>query len=411
MKKPNLMWFSHFIPYPPVGGCFQRSYNLIKEASRNFNIFLVACRHKTTTHPECNLDESKNKLLDICREVSFVDISGRTSGNIPYFLAIINLLRPRSMTLDLFNSAKIKKTLSALIQKQPFDLVHFDTISLAVYHDFFPDIPRVLNHHGPESYMIRRRIANEKNYLYRLFFQYEYMKLKRDEKIYCPRFQLNTVVSAYDKDILGEAIPGVTFKVIENGVDVDFFYHLYDNKKVNRRIIFAGRLDQYSNKDAVLNFCQKYWPLLKSRVENIKFTIIGINPPQELIALARQDSQIELKGFQKDVRPLFATASAHICPIRDGGGTRIKILDALSMGMPIISTEIGCEGIDVTPGKDILIANSPEQFLFQIARVFSDENLRERLSMNARSTAVEKYSWGNIGSKMNQYYNSLVAAR
>src|SRR3989337_1087524 len=124
--------------------------------------------------------------------------------------------------------------------------------------------------------------------------------------------------------------------------------------------------------------------------------------------MAINDQRIEVLGYVDDVRPYFAGSTISICPIRDGGGTRLKILDAMAMGMPIISTTIGCEGIDVSPGTDVLIANTPEEFVYNIGRLNNDLALRNNLSNNARKKVENKYSWNIIGQKLNKYYHDSV---
>jgi glycosyltransferase involved in cell wall biosynthesis len=255
--------------------------------------------------------------------------------------------------------------------------------------------------------MIRRRAINEPNLFKKLYLLVESYKLRKYEERNCNKFNMNITVSEDDKLMLKKTSPLSRIEVVENGVDVDLFKKKINHNNTNR-LIFAGRMDQYSNVDAIMQFCRNVWPLVKEKFPEMRFSVIGNNPPQKLLDMARDDERIEVLGYVDDVRPYFAGATISICPIRDGGGTRLKILDAMAMGMPIISTTIGCEGIDVSPGKNVLIADTPEEIVNSIGKLINDDMLREKLSNYARITVENKYSWNIIGQKLNKYYNDSV---
>ena len=400
----KILWLSHFVPYPPIGGCFQRSYNLIREAASKNEIYLIALRNKEMTHPDCDLNTAEKELKKICREVIFVDISSNNSKLGFYAAALKSLFTTDPMSVNIFKSREMHYAIKKLSRKVRFQLVHFDTISMAEYIDDFENVPKMMNHHGVESFMIRRRAENDSNIMNKLYLMLEGYKLEKYEIKYCPQFKVNLTVSDLDKKMLERITKVNNFEVIENGVDVDYFHAVFENVK-NKNIIFAGRLDQYSNRESLLHFMESVWPLLKNKYPDLRFTIIGNNPPSKLVEMARGDENIDLLGYVKDVRPHFAKAAISVCPIRDGGGTRIKILDALAMGMPIVSTTIGCEGIEIHPETDILIADTPGEFVEKVDRIFTDPDAGRKLSENARRTAEEKYSWKALGVKLNEIYS------
>ena len=407
MAGLNILWISHFVPYPPKGGCFQRSYNLIKEVSKNNNVYLIALRHKDkTTHPEAETIKAQSELEKLCKKVIIIDVFSFSGLNY-YFMALKSIFSINPFSVNLFKSKYLGNVITKLANDIKFDVSHYDTISLCEYMDHSGSVPKILNHHGVESFMIRRRVNTERNIIKKLYLLIESYKLHKYEERNCHRFFMNITVSEDDKLMLKKISPVSRFEVVENGVDVDFFKQKDDHKNTNR-LIFAGRMDQYSNVDAIMQFCRNVWPLVKEKLPEMRFSIIGNNPPQKLREMAINDQRIEVLGYVDDVRPYFAGATISICPIRDGGGTRLKILDAMAMGMPIISTTIGCEGIDVSPGKDVLIANTPEEFVCNIGRLIDDDMLRGKLSNNARKTAENKYSWNIIGQKLNKFYHDSV---
>jgi len=401
----NILWISHFIPYPPKGGCFQRSFNLIKEVGKRHDVYLVAFRHKEKTHPAGEAGKAETELGKYCRQVHFLDITSRTGGWRIYKTALESLFTKDPFSVSVYKSAGMHRLIRNLVSEVSFDIAHYDTIGLAEYLDDTGNVPKVMTHHGAESFMMRRRIGNEKSMFGRIFFSIEAGKLERYERSRCPRFDMNIVMSELDRGIMRKIAGNATFEIVENGVDVDYFTQIEIGDRKN--LIFAGRLDQYSNRDAILWFIEKVWPRVRAMHADATLHVIGMNPPDKLRVISGRDESVKLHGYVDDVRTYFANSMISICPIRDGGGTRIKILDGLAQGIPIVSTSIGCEGIDVTPGKDILVADTDEEFMQQIQRIFDDDKLRNTISDNARKTAENVYSWQIIGTKLIRYYEKL----
>jgi len=169
-------------------------------------------------------------------------------------------------------------------------------------------------------------------------------------------------------------------------------------------LLFCGGLDWYPNADAMVYFFEQIWPPLLARLPDLRVVVVGRRPPSWLTDLAKRDGRIQVTGFVDDVRPYFEQATVYVCPIRIGGGTRLKILDALAMGMPLIGTTFACSGISVGHEREVLLADTPEEFARQVQRALSDENLRARLALSGRAVVCEKYSWSVIGDSLSEAY-------
>lgn len=408
-RRLRILWISHFVPYPPKGGCFQRSYNLIKRVGAEHDVWLVALRHKAATHPAAEIANAREELLKHCREVHVIDVSGGTSGAGMVVKALGSIATLTPFNVSVYANGNARRLIRQLSARVPFDVAHFDTVGLAQYLPDVGDIATVMTHHGAESHMIRRRIAREPSPIKKAFFAFEWLTLRQYERQHCPRFDANVVMSADDGRLMRDAAPAADFTPVDNGVDTTFFTPVPRHGR--RVMVFAGRLDQYSNRDGILFFVKDAWPGIRDRYPDVVFHIIGSNPPDALRELAASDSRVKVHGFVPDVRPYFQEASVAICPLRDGGGTRIKVLDALAQGIPIVATTVACEGIDVTPGTDVLIADSGPAFVEQIGRVFDDAGLRHSLASRARSLAESRYSWDSLSGKLMDVYRSVVAAR
>jgi polysaccharide biosynthesis protein PslH len=404
MRRLRILWLSHFVPFPPKGGCFQRSYNLITRVAAQHDVHLVAMKHKRGTHPEDETRLARTELLRHCATVDILDISDSTRTVNLALRGLKSLLTGSALTVEIFRSTPFRTKVRQVMRDFAIDAVHLDTISLAQYLDEVDAVPTVMTHHGAESFMIHRRVRLERNPIMKLFFLAEWRALRRYEQQVCPRVALNAVVSAADQDILAAIAPASRFVVIENGVDVDYFKPM--SPTAGRSLIFAGRLDQYSNRASILFFVREIWPLVRRDYPDAVIHILGSNPPEALMAAARIDPAIRVHGFVPDVRPFFRDASVVVCPIRDGGGTRIKVLDALAQGMPIVSTTIGCEGIEAVPGRDVLVADTPAEFAKHIARIFEDPELRLSLARNGRALAEQVYSWDRIATNLVRAYDA-----
>lgn len=231
------------------------------------------------------------------------------------------------------------------------------------------------------------------------------MKTRAYEKIMVPKFDVNVAVSDLDMVNFEMRIPDAKFNVITNGSDPEYF--IPSSEPEEQSLIFVGGLSWYPNRDAMIHFCRRIYPLVKSRVPNIRLDIIGRSPGHELQRLAHEDSSIILHGFVDDIRGHMANAAVYIVPIRVGGGTRLKILDAFAAGKALVSTAVGCEGLNVTDGKDILIAESHREFADKVINLLENTSMRKELGKNARLLIENNYSWEILGRKLNRIYEEI----
>ena len=403
----KILWFSHILPYPPKGGVMQRSYNLIKEVAKENEVYLFAFNQKAWLPTKEDIIKAKKEFKRFCKKVEVFALPSDKSKFAWHKLVIKSFLSKDGYTINWTKSNETQKAINEFLSKNSVDIIHCDTIGLAEYIKDVKGIPQVLNHHNVESHMMLRRAKKEKNPLKKLYLYIEGIKLRKYEKQVCPDFDMNLVVSELDKERLLNIAPNSKVEVIPNGVDINYFKP-QGNKYLKHNLIFAASLDWYPNEDAVIFFVQKIWPVLKRKNQNITFTITGRNPRNRIRKIASTDSNINVTGYVEDVRPFIDKAEVYICPIRDGGGTKLKLLDAMSMGKAIVTTSIGTEGLEVIHEKHVLIADDPKIFASQILLLFNNPALRKYLAQNARQLVEEKYSWKIIGKKLNNVYFSLA---
>jgi glycosyltransferase involved in cell wall biosynthesis len=294
---------------------------------------------------------------------------------------------------------------SDLISKNQFDVIVTEFEGNAELLPSCPIPPAVLSVHNIQSQLfIRSRTIIPGNWEDRLFYLPELLKIISYEKKNYRRYQLAITVSENDRKYLRKRCKNLPVAVIPNGVDLSVFNttNLLDEKP--NALAYFGTFQTTQNIDAILYFCKEILPLIRAKIPGVEIIVIGRNPPEEL----SQYSGIKLMGFVDNLAATLAQASAVIVPLRMGGGTRLKIIEALGMSKAIISTSIGCEGIQVTHEKDILIADTPKKFSEYAINLLENPPLRHAISRRGRELAEKLYNWDVLVEKYDRLLHDLV---
>lgn len=403
--KMKILWISQNLPYPPKTGVLQRNYHLIRQASLFAEVHLIAIL-KQDILPDFDRQLAERELGKLCSRIEVVQLPTETSKLQFLWVLFKSLFTRAPFTANWAESAELSAAVRAAVGSGRYDVVYFDTISLAGYRSLAATTAKVLNHHNIESHLFDRRLAYERSALRRFYFQIEARKLQRYEAEVVADFDTNFTCSQLDADRLRQICPAAATAVVANGVDVDYFKP-NGNEADSGHLIMVSGMNWFPNRDAVLFMVREIWPLLAAEMPRLKLTIVGASPPPEVTDLAQSDSRVTVTGFVDDVRPYMDRAQIYLCPMRDGGGTRLKILDALAMAKPIVATTMALEGIDVAAGSDVLVADTPQQFVAQVRRVVEDDRLRASLQANARSFAERNFSWPVIGRRMQDTLSGL----
>jgi glycosyltransferase involved in cell wall biosynthesis len=258
--------------------------------------------------------------------------------------------------------------------------------------------------------MLFRRAENSRNPLARFYFWQEAHRLRRFETRISTQFAAHIVCSDLDRERLREVMTTARVHTIPNGVDDAYFMPLGTAERQNS-LVFVGSMNWYPNVDAVLFLLQEIWPRVIRAFPSACLDIVGANAPESVKRAAKAHSGVTVHGYVEDIRPLVDSAALYVCPIRDGGGTKLKVLDALAMAKCIVAHPIACEGIAVTPGRDIVYATTAEEFADSIRRLFRDPAERSRIGAAARTLAVERYSFASIGAALSDLLEAIASGR
>jgi glycosyltransferase involved in cell wall biosynthesis len=406
----KVLWLAHAIPYPPRAGFLLRSYNLLKELARYQTVDLIAFIQEPwvrTLFPslEEGLDESRRALKEFCRSVTFLPIDRVARPFGKQRTALEALLSAGSYSTSWLVSARGRRSIRAQLAANSYDLVHFDTVGLAPYRDLAAGTPATLTHHNIESHMMLRRAETATSALARAYFRHEGQKLRAVEQRTAAAFAAHITCSELDSIRLREIAPDVNAIVVPNGVDCDFFASPGAQTRPNS-LAFVGTMNWYPNVDAMQFFLRDVWPDLKRQVPALTLDIAGSNPPGAIVQLGKSLSGVTVHGYLPDVRPLMDSAAVFVCPIRDGGGTKLKILDAFAMRKCVVAHPVACEGIDVTPGKNVIFASTAQEFSAEIRALLENAPKRAALGAAARALVEKQYSFRAIGAQ----FSSLLEA-
>jgi glycosyltransferase involved in cell wall biosynthesis len=274
------------------------------------------------------------------------------------------------------------------------------------------DAPVLLDTHNVEHILMDRYANVEKNAAAKAYMRYQAQKLRKYEMKMYSRFDLCIMESQEGIEAMRAiSYKPDNFRIICSGVDLDYFALPSCPVEKNSDLIFTGTMSGKMNIDAVLFFCKAILPLIRKQIPNVKLTVVGTNPNERVIDLARNDPCIEVTGAVPDVRPYMLKSKIVIVPLRIGAGIRLKIREAMAMGIPVISTSIGCEGTKATHGKDIIIADTPEDFAMHTVRLLKDDMLREKLAQNGRMLVSSIYDWDKIVQTLYETYVEVIANR
>ncbi|MCB0207891.1 MAG: glycosyltransferase [Anaerolineae bacterium] len=399
----RILFLSQVLPYPLDAGPKMRSYYVLRHLVQDHEVTLV------TFVRDSDRPEYVSHLAEFCHNVHTVSMQRSKIRDAKFLLQSMVNQKPFLITRD-YVPAMID-TLQQLTQTQTFDVIHADQLWMAQYaleaKAMQPTAKLIIDKHNA-VYHIPQRLANEeKNMLKRLVLAREAKLVTQFELETCQKFDYSVWVTDVDRLAVLPHTPktngysqSMVIPICANPAQVE----PVERKPNGRRITFLGGLHWPPNAQGVLWFAEHVFPKIQSQVPDAVLTAIGKNPPAGLTGPG-----IETTGYVVDPMPYLAETAVFIVPLHAGGGMRVKILDAWSWGLPMVSTTIGAEGIDVTSGSDILIADTADEFAQAVINVLKDPSLAQQLSHNGRQTVLKKYNWQTVYTAWNTVYQELMA--
>ena len=403
MQRPKLLFLCQTLPFPADSGVHLRSLNVLRLLSREFDVTAVCFYRRANRATREQVEASLAGLREHAEADAFPIPQEQSTARL-----VLDHLRSvalrRVYTRYVHDSPAVAAHLRGLLRDRRFDLVHVDSMDLSGFLPMFRGIPVVCTHHNVESDLLRRRAAMETGPLRRWYVGLQARLALAEERAWCGRVALNVAASTVDRDLFARLVPGARFTVVPNGVDTREFRPADGPQE---GVVFVGGYDWLPNRDSMQYFAAAILPRLGGAGGPVKVAWVG-RAPEAVRRDFRERHGIDLTGYVDDVRPYVQRAACYVVPLRVGGGTRLKILDAWAMGKAVVSTSVGCEGLDARDGENILVRDDPAEFAAAVRLVLEDEALRARLGAGARRTAEEVYEWEVIGRAMTREYLALL---
>ena len=415
MTTPSrLLYLCSNLPYPPDSGQAIRSFHVLRLLARVFEVTALCFYRRAPVSfgrsAGATIEQEVAERVAALRKLADVEAFPIPQEHSVWRLAWDHLRSVglnRVYTTFALDASSMRRRLRDLLRTQRFDVVHMDSITLSGYLPLLGDLPVVCVHHNIESALLERRGRAEKSPWRRAYLLHQARLMEREMRHWCGRCRLNVLVSDADRTELQRIVPEANCTVVPNGVDIDAFRPGAGREE---GLVFVGGLNWFPNRDALQYFCDAILPRVRAAGEATPVRWLGGGASDEVRRLYRDRHAVELTGYVPDVRPYVRDAACYVVPLRVGGGTRLKILDAWAMGKAVVSTSVGCEGLAAADGRNILIRDDPDSFAHAVRAVLHDGALRRRLEIEGRRTVEQHYSWEGIGESMLPLYRSLHEA-
>lgn len=392
----RVLLLTQVLPYPPDSGPKVKTYYVLKYLAQHHDVTLVSFVR------DSDKPEYIQHLETLCERVITVPIGRSKLDDLRFLGQSLISGEPWMMLRD--ERPEMRKVLADLAATTRFDVVHADQLNMAQYALPFQNSRKVLDLHNA-LWMLYKRLAETTPFSspMKLLLMRDWPLLKRYEGEMCRRFDAVTAVSEEDRQLLIEAGAREDLVVIPIAIDTD------EQAQINRRpstphIVHIGTMYWPPNIDGITWFLDQIYPLVKQQVPDVRCTLIGARPPASIVERSHSDRTLTVTGYVDDPLPFLEDSSMMVVPLRAGGGMRVKILNALSQGIPMVSTTVGCEGIDLANGKDILIADDPQAFAQATIRLLNDAELNYNLTQSGRATVQERYDYRQACRPLDNIY-------
>ncbi len=365
-----------------------RTGNILRHLSKHHDITLIS----NVESPKD--DQWIGEIKQFCTK--FIPVKWREvrKGSVIFFIRLFLQMFSRYPVSALNDySATLKTAIEDELKKNRYDIAICDFVQSALLFKKVGNLPTLLFQHNVESMIAKRHVQQNNGILVKMFWWLQWEKMSFFEKAACKKFTSVIAVSQEDKRLFKELYGAGNVSVIPTGVDLEYYNISVDRQETESSLVFCGSMDWLPNEDAILFFINEILPEIKKSIPKVNLTVIGRNPSSALSKIVDNVPEVDLTGWVKDTRPHIEKGQVFIVPIRIGGGTRMKIYEAMAMGKAIVSTTIGAEGLPVKNDIHLVFADQPQDFAKRIVSLFNDQEKRKFLGNNARTYVEANFGW------------------
>ena len=385
----KILWVKAGGLVPPDTGGKIRSYNILRQLAKHHQVtfFSFCAAHENDTHGE--LGRIFQHVIQIPLDLP----PARGASELMDYAAHLFSREPYNLTK--YCRPHVRRKLRALLHQRTYDVILCDFLAAAGAIPWDFPCPKVLFTHNVETVIWQRHFEVARNLLWKAVSWFEWKRMEGAERRYLQNADHVFTVSQNDHDMFVKFLEPHKLSVIQTGVDTDFF-RPSEETEIPNSLVFTGSMDWLPNEDGICYFVNEIFPLILSKVRDATLCVVGRNPSRRLQDLATRVPNIQLTGWVEDVRPYLARRAVCIVPLRIGGGTRLKIYEAMSMAKPVVSTSIGAEGLPVLNGEHLLLADDADSFAERTLQLLGNARQRAKLGQAARCLVERKYSWVTV---------------
>jgi sugar transferase (PEP-CTERM/EpsH1 system associated) len=393
----NVLVVDEDFPYPPNTGKRLRTYNLLSRMQEKHRIHYVY-HGDALDFPDCpNIR---------CHPVDMPFTE--KSGPLFYLELLANLLSPKPYLVTRHHSPGMIRRIADIVEREQIDLIHCEwTPYTENIRSLLGGYPSVLSTHNVESQIWGRYFETEGNPLKKAYIYPQWKKMAAYERAVTGQYDQVVCVSDNDAAFFRRYTAPERVTVVPNGVDETYFRPGGEAPSPGN-VVFTGSMDWRPNQDAVTHFVEAVFPLIREREPGAVFYVVGRQPPERLKALWEQTPGVVVTGTVDDVRGYIAAASVYVVPLRIGGGSRLKILEALSMSKTVVSTRVGAEGLDLNDGEHLLLRDDPQDFARAVLDVLRDGHAYAGLAETGRKKVLQSYGWDAIARTLDAAWTAAA---
>lgn len=391
----RILFHANRFPYPPFRGDKLKIYNLCNQLKQEHELHLLTFLEDEADLkylPELEQIFHSIHLVPLTKNQAYINTAKAIFSNLP-------------LQVGYFQMKEMSNKIDEVLGIYDFDAIHIQHVRLAPYWENRTAYKRILDMPDAFSLYWQRRVASSSG-LKKIFNQIEYKRMLSYEKV-MNRFDLSLVCSKEDLNYL-EAKQGIrTVNLLPNGVDTQTFTLSAHDYTIADHILFTGNMDYAPNVDAVIYFVEEIFPIILKARPNATFTIAGQRPVPKVQALAN-GKQIQVTGFIENIAEIYTTATIVVAPLRFGAGTQNKVLEAMAKGVPVVSRNIGFEGLDIQQGEGVFLQMSSQDFAQQCIDLLNDAQLRTTVGQRGQSVIAERFAWPKIAQQLAQYFKLIT---
>ena len=417
----RILFVTQNLPYPLNSGAKIKSYQFLKALAAKHDVTLLSYVRSRQENRYCR------HLSEFCEQIDTCLLKRARLRDVGIYAASVLLRKPFVTSRDCVR--EMNQKVGRLLSSNEYDIIHIDHLQMAQFVPEGIDALKVLDEHNVEWCIIERIARSERSVAKRILAAIEYPKLRQFEIWACSQADYVLTVTEVDSlslaGLLTESENGLAnpkMRTIPIGVDTEYFSYSWEGEG-RAKCALVGSMYWPPNVDAAVYFCRDILPLARESIPELEFDIVGLKPARVLLSLERAVSGVNVTGTVADVRPYMKDCGVFVVPLRAGSGMRVKILNAMATGIPVVSTSVGCEGIkglvsveEPLSERDnrkanIWVADSPEQFSRAVVSIISGNELAKTLSRNGRELMRTGYDWAVVREKILAVYDEMGEER